>query len=87
MANSPDARPSRRRLTPLYIVAGLSVGLLISTVSQTQQEAFMTMFLFILPAIVLSGFFYPIRSLRLRLQWLTLANPVRHLLEIVRAYS
>ncbi len=68
----------------IYIVAGLSVGLLISTVSRTQQEAFMTMFLFILPAIILSGFFYPISSMPLPFQWLTLANPVRHFLEIVR---
>ena len=68
----------------IYIVAGLSVGLIISTVSRTQQEAFMTMFLFILPAIILSGFFYPISSMPLPFQWLTLANPVRHFLEIVR---
>lgn len=68
----------------IYIVAGLSFGLLISTISRTQQEAFMTMFLFILPAIILSGFFYPISSMPVPFQWLTLANPVRHFLEIVR---
>ena len=68
----------------IYIVAGLSFGLLISTISRTQQEAFMTMFLFILPAIILSGFFYPISSMPVLFQWLTLANPVRHFLEIVR---
>ena len=69
----------------LYIVAGLSAGLLISTVSKTQQEAFMTMFLFLLPAIILSGFFYPISSMPAFFQWLTLANPVRHFLTIVRS--
>lgn len=68
----------------IYIVAGLSLGLLISTISRTQQEAFMTMFLFFLPAIILSGFFYPISSMPLPFQWLTLANPVRHFLDIVR---
>lgn len=68
----------------IYIVAGLSFGLLISTISRTQQEAFMTMFLFILPAIILSGFFYPVSSMPVPFQWLTLANPVRHFLEIVR---
>jgi ABC-2 type transport system permease protein len=68
----------------VYIVAGLSFGLLISTISRTQQEAFMTMFLFLLPAIILSGFFYPISSMPLPFRWLTLANPVRHFLEIVR---
>jgi ABC-2 type transport system permease protein len=68
-----------------YIVAGLAIGLLISTVSRTQQEAFMAMFLFLLPAIILSGFFYPISSMPRVFQWLTLLNPVRHFLEIIRA--
>lgn len=68
----------------LYILAGLAIGLLISTISRTQQEAFMSMFMFIVPAIILSGFFYPITSMPLGFQWLTLLNPVRHFLEIVR---
>ncbi len=68
----------------LYIIAGLSLGLLISNISKTQQEAFMTMFMFILPGIILSGFFYPVSSMPTVFQWITLANPVRHFLEIVR---
>lgn len=68
----------------LYILACLGVGLLISTVSHTQQEAFMGMFLLLLPAIVLSGFMYPVRTMPLFFQQLTLLNPVRHFLEIVR---
>ena len=69
----------------LFITAGLSVGLLVSTISRTQQEAFMTIFLFILPSIILSGFFFPIRSMPEFFQWLTLGNPVRWFLEIVRS--
>ena len=68
----------------LYIVAGLAVGLLISTISHTQQEAFMSMFLFLQPAIILSGFFYPISSMPRVFRWLTMVNPVRHFLEVVR---
>lgn len=68
----------------VFILAGLSVGLLISTVSGTQQEAFLTMFLFILPAIILSGFLYPVDTMPEIFQTLTLANPLRHFLEIVR---
>jgi ABC-2 type transport system permease protein len=68
----------------VYILAGLSFGLLISTISRTQQEAFMVMFLFLLPAIILSGFMYPVSSMPEPLQWLTLANPLRHFLEVVR---
>jgi ABC-2 type transport system permease protein len=45
----------------------------------------MSMFLFLLPAIILSGFFYPISSMPRVFQWLTLLNPLRHFLEVVRA--
>lgn len=68
----------------LFILAGLSVGLLISTISATQQEAFLAMFLFVLPAIILSGFLYPIETMPPLFQTLTLANPLRHFLEVVR---
>ncbi|MDX1493388.1 MAG: ABC transporter permease [Longimicrobiales bacterium] len=68
----------------LFILAGLSLGLFISTVSATQQEAFLAMFLFVLPAIILSGFLYPIETMPDVFQTLTLANPLRHFLEIVR---
>jgi drug efflux transport system permease protein len=68
----------------IFIVTGLAFGLVISTVSKTQQEAFMTMFFFLLPSIILSGFFYPIASMPVGFQVLTLGNPMRHYLEIVR---
>jgi ABC-2 type transport system permease protein len=69
----------------LYILAGLSFGLISSSVSKTQQEAFMSVFLLFFPMMILSGFFYPISSMPIGFQWLTYANPVRHFLEIVRA--
>lgn len=69
----------------LFIVGGLSLGLFISTVSRTQQEAFLSMFLFILPAIILSGFLYPVDTMPAFFEQLTLANPLRHFLEVVRA--
>jgi ABC-2 type transport system permease protein len=68
----------------LFILAGLSFGLFISTISATQQEAFLAMFLFMLPAIILSGFLYPVSTMPSVFQYLTLANPLRHFLEIVR---
>ena len=67
-----------------YILTGLGLGLLISTVSNTQQEAFMSMFFFLLPAIMLSGFMFPVESMPKTLQYLTLLNPIRHYLVIVR---
>ena len=68
----------------LFVLAGLSLGLFISTVSATQQEAFLSMFLFILPAIILSGFLYPVDTMPPVFERLTLLNPLRHFLEIVR---
>ena len=68
----------------LFVLAGLSLGLYISTISSTQQEAFLSMYLFILPAIILSGFFYPVESMPPLFQQMTLVNPLRHFLEIVR---
>ncbi|HEX9885333.1 MAG TPA: ABC transporter permease [Longimicrobiales bacterium] len=69
----------------LFILAGLSVGLLVSTLASTQQEAFLVMFLFVLPAIILSGFLYPVDTMPLFFQDLTYLNPLRHFLEVVRA--
>ena len=69
----------------MFIVAGLSFGLFISTISNTQQEAFLSMFLFLLPAIILSGFLYPVDTMPAFFRALTLANPLRHFLFVVRA--
>jgi ABC-2 type transport system permease protein len=69
----------------LYLLSGLGLGLLISTVSVTQQEAFLSSFLVFMPTILLSGFMFPVDSMPALFQWLTLANPVRHYLVIVRA--
>ena len=68
----------------LFILAALAIGLLISTVSRTQQEAFMLMMLTMLPTVVLSGFLSPVESMPHWLQVATLANPIRHFLDIVR---
>jgi len=69
----------------LFLLSGLGLGLLISTVSKTQQEAFLTTFLLFQPAILLSGFMFPVSSMPALFQWITLVNPLRHYLEIVRA--
>jgi ABC-2 type transport system permease protein len=68
----------------LFILAGLSVGLYISTISATQQEAFLSLYLFFLPAIILSGFLYPVETMPPFFRYLTLLNPLRHFLDIVR---
>ena len=69
----------------LYVLTGLGVGLLISTVSKTQQEAFMLMFMFFLPALMLGGLMFPVDNMPHWVQYLSLADPIRHYLIVVRA--
>jgi ABC-2 type transport system permease protein len=68
----------------LFILTTLSLGLLISTISRTQQQAMMTAFFFAMPAMLLSGIFSPIDSMPKIIQYLTLLNPLRHFGKVVR---
>jgi len=68
----------------LFIFSVLAIGLLISTVSATQQQAMVTSFFFIMPAITLSGFSFPISSMPAFLQWLTYIDPLRYYEVVLR---
>lgn len=72
-------------VTALYIVSLLGIGLSISTVSGTQQQAFMGGFLFVVPAVLLSGVLTPVRGMPDWLQAIAWVNPLRHFQELVRA--
>ncbi len=68
----------------VFLLTTLGVGLFISTISGTQQQAMMASFFFFLPSFMLSGFAFPIRNMPVVVQWLTYLNPVRYFIEIVR---
>jgi len=70
--------------TCLFLLSTLGIGLFISTVSKTQQQAMMTTFFFILPFFMLSGFVFPIANMPELVQWLTYLNPLRYFLVIIR---
>lgn len=70
--------------TALFLLGTLGIGLFISTVSRTQQQAMMTTFFFFFPAMLFSGFIFPISSMPEVFQWLSLADPLRHFLVIIR---
>ncbi len=70
--------------TALYLLTTLGIGLIVSTVSRTQQQAMMGTFFFYLPAVLLSGFMFPIANMPEVVQWLTYLNPLRYFLVIVR---
>lgn len=68
----------------LFLLCMLGVGLLISTVSSTQQQAMITSFFFIIPAITFSGFGFPISTMPQWLQYLTYLSPLRYFLVVLR---
>jgi ABC-2 type transport system permease protein len=68
----------------LFLLCMLGVGLLISTVSSTQQQAMVTAFFFIMPAITFSGFGFPISTMPHWLQLLTYLSPLRYFLVVLR---
>jgi ABC-2 type transport system permease protein len=70
--------------TLLSLMSTLGMGLLISTVSRTQQQAMMTTFFYAFPAILLSGFMFPIANMPEVIQWVTCLNPLRYFLVILR---
>ena len=83
--------PFRRSLfllllsTVIFLFTSLGVGLFISTISSTQQEAMMSVFLFYMPAFLLSGFAYPIANMPGVIQLFTYLNPLRYFLVIIRS--
>ena len=69
----------------LFLFTTLGAGLLMSTISNTQQQAMMTSFMFATPAFMLSGFAFPIRNMPVAVQYFTYLNPLRYFMEIVRS--
>ena len=68
----------------LFLLCMLGVGLLISTVSSTQQQAMVTAFFFIMPAISFSGFGFPISTMPQWMQYLSYMIPLRYFLIVLR---
>jgi drug efflux transport system permease protein len=68
----------------LFIMCMLGIGLFISTISRTQQQAMVSGFFFIMPAITFSGFGTPISSMPEAMQWLTYLDPLRYFLDVLR---
>jgi drug efflux transport system permease protein len=68
----------------LFVLAITGIGLMISSLAVTQQQALLGAFLFMVPSIILSGFATPIANMPAWVQDLTLLNPMRYFLVIVR---
>ena len=67
-----------------YILALVGFGFLISSICATQQQAFLGVFSFIMPGVLLSGFPSPVENMPLWLQYVDWFNPLRHFIVIVK---
>ncbi len=68
----------------LFLLSGVGVGLMISSFAVTQQQGLLGAFMFMVPAIILSGFATPIRNMPEIVQAITLVNPMRYFMEVLR---
>ena len=71
----------------LFLVGNLGIALLISVTAHTQQQALLTAFLVLMPAVLLSGFIFPIHNMPPIIQMLTYLNPMRWFLQILHGIA
>ncbi len=69
----------------LFLLSSLGIGLLASTIANTQQEAMLTVWMLLLPSIFLAGFFFPLEAMPKVLQWISYIFPLRYYLVIIRS--
>jgi ABC-2 type transport system permease protein len=72
-------------LSGLFLLSSLGIGLLASTIANTQQEAMLVVWMLLLPSLFLSGFFFPLEAMPKILQWVSYLIPLRYYLVIIRS--
>ena len=72
-------------LSALFLLSSLGIGLLASTIANTQQEAMLIVWMLLLPGLFLSGFFFPLEAMPKVLQWISYIFPIRYYLIIIRS--
>ena len=68
----------------LFLMTTLGMGLFLSTVSRTQQQALMGSFFYFMPSFLLSGFAFPVRNMPEPIRWISALNPQRYFIDILR---
>jgi ABC-2 type transport system permease protein len=68
----------------VFMLAGAGVGLAVSAIARTQQQAMLGVFIYASPAVVLSGFAAPVENMPSGVAWLSLLDPIRYMLVIAR---
>jgi len=69
----------------VYLLAALGIGLFVSTLVDTQQQAMFVTFFIVMVYLLMSGLFTPVRSMPVWAQWMAQLNPVKHFITIMRA--
>lgn len=69
----------------LFLLSAIGIGLMISSLSISQQQGLFGAFMFLVPAVILSGFANPIANMPMFMQYLTYFNPMRYYLVILRS--
>ena len=72
-------------VSALFLLTSLGIGLLASTFANTQQEAMLVVWMTLLPALFLSGFFFPLEAMPQVLQWISYLIPLRYYLVVIRS--
>jgi ABC-2 type transport system permease protein len=72
-------------LSALFLLSSLGIGLFASTLARTQQEAMLIVWMTLLPALFLSGVFFPLEAMPPVLQWISHLIPLRYYLVIIRS--
>lgn len=72
-------------ISGLFLLSSLGIGLLASSIANTQQEAMLTVWMTLLPSLFLSGFFFPLEAMPKVLQWISYLFPLRYYLEVIRS--
>jgi len=68
----------------LYLINALGIGIFISAISRTQQQAMMASFFYFMPSVLLSGFVFPVYNIPVLLRWIAYINPMTYFLVILR---
>jgi ABC-2 type transport system permease protein len=69
----------------IYLLAALGIGLWVSTVAHTQQQAMFVTFFLLMTYLLMSGLFTPVRSMPEWAQWIAEVNPLKHFVLLMRA--
>lgn len=72
-------------ISGLFLLSSLGIGLMASSIADTQQEAMLTVWMTLLPSLFLSGFFFPLEAMPKILQWISYFIPLRYYLVIIRS--